>query len=510
VRVKKFQAKSMAEAMKMVKSELGPNAIILHTRDLGKGLLGFFMGKGVEVTAAVDPKEDIRTKKAPQSQSRTSEFRHPPRTVGGTIDYKVSDPIDTNEPENPLLALSKKLEKEKREEMAKSLQHIPGMPELVKNSEKTDEQAPKEETPKPDKNHPSPSRPPTALESRLEKMESQLNRMFTVLEDMAPKLASASIPSLPTKTRELYNHLLDQDVDEKLALDIAVHIADVSDEKDDIWTALKSYLLSKIPTASPAEIDPKTKSPKVLMLVGPTGVGKTTTLAKISAKYRYYAQAELKPKISFVTADLYRLAAVEQLQKYSEILGVELEVTYSPDEVKQALGKHKNDHVILFDTAGTCQRNMPQMSTLKSIVDASQPTEVHLVISSTTKFSDMIDIIEHFKEIKPTRLIFTKIDESTTYGAIFNTVVKYKIPISYLTTGQNVPEDIEIAKPERIAKLLLQKPAVNRSITITEEPSQANPAAPEKEKKKGKGNNGTGEKKQEKTEPTQSDKNDEK
>ena len=155
---------------------------------------------------------------------------------------------------------------------------------------------------------------------------------------------------------------------------------------------------------------------------------------------------------------------MEQLQKYSEILGVELESTYSPEEVKQALQKHKNNHLILFDTAGTCQRNMPQMSTLASIVEASDPAEVHLVLSATTKFSDMVDIIDHFMEIKPSRLIFTKIDESTTYGTLLNVLMKYKIPISYLTTGQNVPEDIEVARPERLAKLLLQKPSVNRTI----------------------------------------------
>jgi flagellar biosynthesis protein FlhF len=202
------------------------------------------------------------------------------------------------------------------------------------------------------------------------------------------------------------------------------------------------------------------------MLVGPTGVGKTTTLAKISAQYRYALNNKFKPKIVFITADLYRLAAVEQLQKYTEILGVDLEVTYSPEEVKQALKKHKDAHLILFDTAGTAQRNMPQISTLCGIVDAAEPSEVHLVLSSTTKYSDAIDIIEHFKDMQPSRLIFSKIDESTTYGTILNICMKYKIPISYVTTGQNVPEDIECARPERIAKLLLTKPTVNRSMIV--------------------------------------------
>jgi len=111
---------------------------------------------------------------------------------------------------------------------------------------------------------------------------------------------------------------------------------------------------------------------------------------------------------------------------------------------------------------------MPQMSILAGIVEASHPSEVHLVISSTTKYSDMVDVVDHFMEVHPSRLIFTKIDESTTYGPLLNTMVKYKIPISYLTTGQNVPEDIERARPERIAKLLLNQPTVNRA--VLEEP----------------------------------------
>ncbi len=266
---------------------------------------------------------------------------------------------------------------------------------------------------------------------------------------------------------------MEQDVDEHLALSIATQLAESTDAQDDVWTALKAYLVSKIPVAPPFDLPVSPGKPKVLMLVGPTGVGKTTTLAKISAQYRYNPDTRMRPKIVFVTADLYRLAAVEQLQKYTDILGVELEVTYSPDEVRQALKKHKDAHLILFDTAGACQRNLPQMSTLGAIVDASHPDEVHLVLSATTKFSDMVDVVEHFKEIKPTRLLFTKIDESTTYGPILNTVTKFKMPISYLTTGQNVPEDIERARPERIAKMLLTKPAVNRCIEETAGPPAA-------------------------------------
>ncbi len=451
MRVKKFQAKDMAQAMKMVKSELGPDAIILHSRDMGKGLLGLFMGRGVEVTAAVDVKETRKnnTNTSRQSSGNTKQQpKSPSSSTGSKIDFKVDDKGTGPNEENPLLALSKKLENEKKKDNTNG-------PFASKPPEKKqDNSAEKQSSSPPDK----------YLENRLNQLENHIAKLTGMIEHLVPSLASGELPSIPVHTRALYNHLLEQDVDEQLALNIATQIAETTDETDDVWTALKTHLISRIPVAPPIELDFNAKRPKVLMLVGPTGVGKTTTLAKISAQYRYSAKTQTRPKIVFVTADLYRLAAVEQLQKYTEILGSELEVTYSSDEVRQALNKHKDAHLVLFDTAGTSQRNMPQMSTLATISEAAHPTEVHLVLSATTKYNDVVDIIEHFKDVKPIRLIFTKIDESTTYGTILNTLSRFNLPISYLTTGQNVPEDIEIAKADRIAKLLLTKPVINRSI----------------------------------------------
>ncbi len=469
MRVKKFQAKDMAEAMKMVKTELGSQAVILHSRDMRKGLLGWFMGGGVEVTAAVDMRKNANAETTPSLRPSPDNKKN----TGGKVDFKVSDrkekntppkqktpqkPPANNEDVNPLLALSQKLMEENQN--IKQQNTAPnGKSKSSHNPQSSNSQQPIN-----NKN----------LEKRLEDMENKISKLTSLIENLAPSLASGDMPSVPSRTRDIYNHLLEQEVDESLALSIASQIAESTDENDDVWTALKSYFVSRINVSPSLELDMNAKRPKVIMLVGPTGVGKTTTLAKISAQYRYAKNAEKRPKIVFITADLYRLAAVEQLQKYTEILGVELEVTYSAEEVRQALKKHQNANLILFDTAGSCQRNLPQMSTLASIVESALPTEVHLVLSSTTKFGDLIDIVEHFKNVKPNRLLFTKIDESTTVGPLFNTLEKYKIPLSYLTTGQNVPEDIEPARAERIAKMLMTKPVVNRSITMNPNDSNVN------------------------------------
>ncbi|MEW6235676.1 MAG: flagellar biosynthesis protein FlhF [Candidatus Omnitrophota bacterium] len=470
--MKKFHAKDMAEAMKMMKAELGANAVILHTRDTGKGLLGWLTGGGVEVTAAVDARPAAPPPKPapPPKELRASPVKPP---VGGSVDFKVSDEptnggVSSKEKEdNPLLALSKKIDKEKKKN---ALVPPPGLaPSASKKVE----------------GNPLAANPD--LEKRLANLENRLIKLTGLIEHLSPSLATGEVPSVPSRTRDVYNHLLEQDVDESLALSIAAQVAETSDESDDVWTVLRSRLISMIPVEPALELDFNAKRPKIVMLAGPTGVGKTTSLAKISAQYRYTKNSGVRPKIVFITADLYRLAAVEQLQKYSEILGAELEVTYSPEEVRQALNKHKDAHLVLFDTAGTCQRNMPQMSTLSAIAEACNPTEIHLVLSATTKYSDIIDIVEHFKEVKPTRLLFTKIDESTTFGTILNAVRKFNIPLSYLTTGQNVPEDIECARTERVAKLLLTKPAIDRSIESKKIDPQPAPA-PTSEKMKEKTN----------------------
>ena len=486
----------MPEAMKMVKAELGNNAVILHTRDTNRGLLGFFFGNGVEVTAAVDERRaassEAQEASKPKAAAKPKPSAEPSSATGAHCDYRVDDapqpqPAEekpaTGEQENPLLALSRQLEEERRKKLQTMAQDC--SQQAAHNSQPEDQtpsQVPQPQAPPPKANNHEP------VMNRLNGLEKEIHKLAGLIEKLAPHVASGEMPHVPSSTRDVYNHLLEHEVDESLALQFATQIAETLDDADDVWTALKSQMMGKLQTEPALELDFEAKRPKVIMLVGPTGVGKTTTLAKISAQYRYSMKTKVRPKITFITADLYRLAAVEQLQKYTEILGVDLEVTYSSEEVKHAIQKHNDSHLILFDTAGTCQRNLPQMNTLAAVKEAAQPDEVHLVLSATTKFGDMIDVVEHFREMKPNRFLFTKIDESTAYGSLLNTALKYQTPISYLTTGQNVPEDIEVARPERIAKLILMKPTVNRAFTwdIVEAPSEESESDPGPETKPNK------------------------
>ncbi|HHY37274.1 MAG TPA: flagellar biosynthesis protein FlhF [Firmicutes bacterium] len=210
--------------------------------------------------------------------------------------------------------------------------------------------------------------------------------------------------------------------------------------------------LEKIIAADLAVISPLDGSEQqVLALVGPTGVGKTTTIAKLAAKYALLENRQ----VALITADTYRIAAVEQLRRYAEILDVPLEVVLEGKELERALERHRDKNLILIDTAGRSQHNIVQLSELRNILSPSVQMKTVLVLSMTTKHRDLLDIAEKFRRVNYDALLFTKLDETTSYGSIFNIAKATGKPLTYVTTGQNVPDDIEVAEPETIAKLIL-------------------------------------------------------
>ena len=192
--------------------------------------------------------------------------------------------------------------------------------------------------------------------------------------------------------------------------------------------------------------------PKIVALIGPTGVGKTTTLAKIAAKF----VLESSTKVALITADTYRISAVEQLKTYSDILGLPLEIVYNPEALQEAIKKHADKQLILIDTAGRSQYNEFQMKELCELLAVDPNIEKHLVMSSTTKNSDGMELVNNFSICEPSRVIFTKVDETSTHGIILNVLHKRKLALSYLTTGQSVPDDIEPASLERLTEILLR------------------------------------------------------
>ena len=191
---------------------------------------------------------------------------------------------------------------------------------------------------------------------------------------------------------------------------------------------------------------------KVVALVGPTGVGKTTTVAKLAANF---ALRE-KYRVALITADTYRIAAVEQLRTYAELIGIPLEVIYTPMELRNALVQHQDKQLVLIDTAGRSPANQPQMAELESLMAFDDSIEKQLVLSATTKFAECLDAVQRFRETKPQKYLFTKLDEACNLGTLFSLLYHAPKPLSYITTGQNVPDDIELADPERLTTLMLR------------------------------------------------------
>lgn len=223
-----------------------------------------------------------------------------------------------------------------------------------------------------------------------------------------------------------------------------------ADSLEQYYPRLHDYILPFFQKAEAITIRPGTC--RAVALVGPTGVGKTTTLAKLAANFALREKA----RVALITADTYRIAAVEQLKVYADLIGVPLEVVYSPQELKAALQRHNDKQLVFIDTAGRSPANQPQMAELESLMSVDPNIEKQLVLSATTKFTECLDAARRFQDSNPQKYLFTKIDEACNLGTVFSLLHHVPRPLSYITTGQNVPDDIEFAEPERLTALMLR------------------------------------------------------
>ena len=212
---------------------------------------------------------------------------------------------------------------------------------------------------------------------------------------------------------------------------------------------LRTLLRSRFKVSGPIRC--KKRGPMVVAFVGPTGAGKTTTIAKLAATCRLGGN---RRRVSIITADTYRIAAVEQIRTFADIVHAELHVVFSPDEVPATMAACVGDDLVLVDTAGRSRRNGASMDELKILLDRLRPDETHLVLSATTKDSDLFDTVERYRAVGGNRLLFTKLDETDRVGNVFNAAAVSELPVSFLAAGQNVPDDIEVAQPGRFVQRL--------------------------------------------------------
>lgn len=388
MQIRKFEARTMTEALSLVKKEFGPDAVILSTGSSrqGTGSFGLFGSPMVEITAALD--------------------RNPPAGMKGVDYYSKSF-----NPSSPVL----------------------GGSQVALSAQVEDAGVLREEI-------------------------KELRRLVSEMKEQK-RAKSGTVLSLPEPFEDIYSSMISAGVFPRLARTLvekgAMHLDKCSDRKRAgrislAKEAVAMEIMSLVKVSGDIKLGDKKGS--AVAFVGPTGVGKTTSIAKLAAKY-----SRLGKKVALITIDTYRIGAVEQFKDYARILKVPALVASTPRELRNKIDSFGDKDLILIDTAGRSQRDHGQISFLREFFPGSEDRiELQLLMSATTHDSGINDIVKRFGSLPVQRHIFTKLDECSSFGSILNALARHKLNCSYFTTGQRVPEDLEAASPERVADLILR------------------------------------------------------
>ena len=431
--IKKFIGKNEEEATALAKKDLGENLVIMNVRKVkAKPPFAFLKSKRVEVTAAVE--EDDPTMEQIRRIARAQ--------VSAQEKAKASAASGNNADASKAAA----------------------KPELKSSQVSAAQTAPAASDDK--------SR---VLEEKIDNLQNILEKKLGPSEEEKPVRKAEAKPEpapqkeQPAKTAEpepdretsrflrlLYNTMIDNDIDEKLVNELITGAGDISKPGAKLDYYLSAVYQKMILRFGKAEgiADPGAKGPVVIFFIGPTGVGKTTTIAKVASSL----SVNNKKKIALLTTDTYRIAAADQLRTYASILEVPFRVIYSEDELSIACDDFKDCEYILVDTAGHSHKSEELLIKQKSFMDCLPETvtkQCFLVLSATTKYKDLKKIVDNYRSVSDFQLIFTKLDETSTLGSLYNITCYSDSSIAFVTCGQNVPDDIETFNAQRIVKQLL-------------------------------------------------------
>ncbi|OHB24733.1 MAG: flagellar biosynthesis protein FlhF [Desulfuromonadaceae bacterium GWC2_58_13] len=415
MQVKVFEAPDMATALRMIKETLGPDALILSTRSVRKGRTGLLGKPVLEVTAAIESPEPAPVSSGVSQSAVASLYA---RTV---VEEPTCEPVAAESEVNNygdlwrrrrvIDPLEEELDALKGKVSALNVDslrnEISELKELVKGAVRGNLET-------------KPSTPRAGQSAITRMMNALLSR--GVHEGPAEMIVRRALQNYPPKTKSI-------SIEGFLAAAIV-----------DLIRVGRSLNVAQ-------------DKPRAVALIGPTGVGKTTTVAKLAADYLL----NQKRKIALVTIDIYRIAAAEQLKVYGEIMQVPVDVVLSPEQLQQVLARHQDKDLILIDTAGRSPRDSAGIAELQKFIGAGSGIENHLVLSATTREQEMFGAIKRFGRLPVSSLIFSKLDECEGLGSILNVHLKHDCPISYLTNGQRVPEDLMLADPRRVAGLVMGK-----------------------------------------------------
>ena len=415
--IKKYISKTEDEAIETARRELGQGVVIMSVRQIKKkGVFGFMFAPQVEVTVALE--KDNAEKSQPKAPTMTA------------LEQLAAKQKEINEQKQKMAA----------SEPVKEVIPKPAKPvndDIIVEEEEL---------------------PPNPIEEKLDSLENLIKQRLDSADAKEEKDEAVEYTEEDEQmklTRLLYNMMIDNEVREKYANQIieeAQKQTKPSMPVDYFLTTVYQKMILKFGQTS--LIEPAAMGPRVVYFVGPTGVGKTTTIAKLASKFCL----ENKNKVALLTADTYRIAAAEQLRTYANILDIPCRVIYSADEIVEAYNEYIDYDYIFVDTAGHSHHNEEQRNNTNVVIhslEGKTDALVYLVLSATTKYKDLTSIADTYREMTDYKIIFTKLDETTSFGNILNLKLYTESDLSYVTYGQNVPDDIDKFDPQSIVKKIL-------------------------------------------------------
>ncbi|REK23355.1 MAG: flagellar biosynthesis protein FlhF [Planctomycetota bacterium] len=412
--VKTFRAGSMRDALQLVRRELGPDAAVLSSREIRPSLLSRVLGKSrqIEVTASLAVEVPPRAALLPRHTTRSVPAAATAAVTSGALELPARHPVPTPASRAAVAPPSDQ-----------PVRHPPTFARQANVAAPID---------------------PAGRYGQLQSMVDQLRHGG----------AKINAPNLPPGLFELFTDLIEGDVGEPLARELVERAARELSPRDlaDPETARQrvvQLIRGEIQVSGSIELAPGTQ--RLVALVGPTGVGKTTTIAKLAANFRIRQQR----RVGLITVDTYRIAAVDQLQTYADIIDLPMEVVSTPREMTAAVQRLREMDLVLLDTAGRSPRDEVKIQELKAMLGEAAADEVHLVLAATAGASNLVHTAQRFAEVGTTSLILTKLDEAVGLGNVLPLVRETKLPLSYVTNGQNVPDDIEVANPLRLASAVV-------------------------------------------------------
>lgn len=410
--IKKFQATTENEAIIMAREELGPEAIVMNVKTIKpKGIFRLFRKTKVELTAAIDDNVTDRLFQPTNSPGADSDKQKQESYHFGNAFANVKEDYSEetqNAIEEKINNIAKLLEQQMKSSNSETKQVV------IEDNNIKNEKSDKDDT------------------------------VSSISEEKKNKVIDL-----------IYNQLTENEVADKYinAILDELDYKDTDQQLDNILASIYQKIVLKLGEIKPLIPPAKDKKPKIVFFVGNTGVGKTTTMAKLASVFNL----EEKMKIAMLSVDTYRIAAIEQIKTYANILNTPMKVVYTPEEMKQYINDFSDCDLIFVDTAGRSHKNQEQKNDLNKIIECvdGYEKEIFLVVSATTKYTDLKNIAKSYGEMFDYKIIFTKLDETRGLGNILNLKLDTNKSLSYVTWGQNVPDDMGLLNPQIIAKQLL-------------------------------------------------------